>query len=259
MKGLIIYQKQDYKRNCDYIKWMCEVAEKKGCFLQFMFLEDFFAKGLDPHIDVNFVINRSRSYEASLIFELNNIRVFNNSCVTLLGNNKLAAYKYAKDKGYNFAEVYVSWKDRNNVLSKPNRGHGGIGISMLEDVSGGDWDERLQQKYIENAVGDARFYIIANKIVHAVLRRSNGRLISNYSRGGSCEIFKYDSSQEKLVKSFIEGISIDYAGVDFLVTNDGELIFNEIEDVVGSRMLSHLGINNTTELYIDHIVSELGD
>lgn len=258
MKGLIIYQKQDYKRNCDYIEWMCEVAGKKGCLLQLVFLEEFFAKGLAPDCEADFVINRSRSYEASLIFELNNVRVFNNSSITLLGNNKLAAYKYAKDKGFKFPKVYMSWKEKHNVLSKPNSGHGGIGISMLEDVKSGDWDERFQQEYIENAVGDARFYIINNTIIHAILRRANGGLISNYSRGGSCEIFKYDSSQEKLVKSFIEGISIDYAGVDFLIANDGEFIFNEIEDVVGSRMLSHLGINNTTDLYIDHIVNELG-
>lgn len=256
MNGLIIYQKQDYKRNCDYIKWMCEVAEKKGCFLQLVFLEDFFANGLRPDCGVDFVINRSRSFEASLIFELNNIRVFNSSYITLLGNNKLAAYKYAKDKGFRFPEVYMSWKEKHNVLSKPNNGHGGIGISMLEDVSEKDWDSRLQQEYIKNTIGDARFYIIDNKIVHAVLRRPEGRLISNYSRGGASEIFKYDDGQEQTVKRFIKDISIDYAGVDFLVTADGELIFNEIEDVVGSRMLSHLGINNTTDLYIDHIIRE---
>ncbi|NLY19651.1 MAG: ATP-grasp domain-containing protein [Clostridiaceae bacterium] len=258
MKGLIIYQKRDYERNCDYVKWMCEVGRKKGCLLNLMFLEDFFANGLKPDCDVDFVINRSRSYEASLIFELNNVRVFNSSCITLLGNNKLAAYKYAKDKGFRFPEVYMSWKGKNNVLSKPVSGHGGIGISMLEDVSSDDRDKRLNQEYIKNTVGDARFYIINNKIVHAVLRRANGRLVSNFSRGGVCEIFKYSNSQEETVKRFIEDISIDYAGVDFLVTCDGELIFNEIEDVVGSRMLSFLGINNTTDLYIDYIVNEIG-
>ena len=50
---------------------------------------------------------------------------------------------------------------------------------------------------------------------------------------------------------------MDYAGIDFLLTKDNKLIFNEIEDVVGSRMLSKLGINNTTDLYLEHIGKEL--
>ncbi|MDD4297792.1 MAG: ATP-dependent carboxylate-amine ligase, partial [Ruminiclostridium sp.] len=145
------------------------------------------------------------------------------------------------------------WKSKKNVLSKPNTGHGGYGISMLEDVIGDDWSERLQQESI-NTEGDVRFYIINNKIIHAVLRRPKDKLVSNYSQGGVCEIFKYSDEQEKTVYNFIRDLSIDYAGVDFLLTTDGELVFNEIEDVVGSRMLSYLGINNTTDLYLDHIM-----
>lgn len=257
MNGLIIYQKQDYERNCDYIKWMCEVAKEKGCHLQLMFLEDFFISGLNSDHDVNFVINRSRNYEVSLTFELSNIRVFNNSNITLLGNNKLAAYRYAQDRGFKFPEVYISWLGGNSVLSKPNKGHGGYGISMLNSLVTNDWDERFQQEYIKNTEGDVRFYIINNKIIHAVLRRINGKLISNFSHGGVCELFKYNVSQATTVYSFIKDISIDYAGVDFLVTSKGELIFNEIEDVAGSRMLSRLGINNTTDLYLDYIISTM--
>jgi len=253
MNGLIIYQKQDYEKNCDYVKWLKEVAIKKGCHLTLMFLEDFFNNGLSPDYNIDFVINRSRSYEVSLIFELNNVRVFNSSNITLLGNNKLAAYKYAHDKGFKYPGVYLSWIGKKHVLSKPNTGHGGYGISMLEDVSSNNWTERLQQELI-NTEGDVRFYIINNKIIHAVLRRPNGKLVSNYSQGGVCEIFKYSEKQEKTVYSFIKDLSIDYAGVDFLVDSEGELIFNEIEDVVGSRMLSYLGINNTTDLYLDHIM-----
>ncbi len=264
MNGLILYKKQDYDRNSAYITWMQEAAKKKGCHLQLMFLNDFFRNGLSSGNDFEFVINRSRSYEASLILELNNIRVFNNSLISLLGNNKLAAYKFAKDRGFCYPKVYASWLNENSVLSKPNSGHGGYGISMLDDLAGDDftdddWSERFQQEYIKDTRGDVRFYIINNKIIHAVLRRSDGKLVSNFSQGGVCELFKVDGNHEKTVYRLIEGLSIDYAGVDFLVTSDGKLIFNEIEDAVGSRMLSHLGINNTTDLYILHIIRKMGE
>lgn len=257
MKGLIIYKKEDYARNSEYIKWIQKTAEEKGCSIKLIFFEDFFDKGVNPDEDIQFVINRSRSYEISIIFELNNIRVYNNSEITLLGNNKLAAYRYARERGFKYPAVYMSWMGKNNVLSKPNTGHGGYGISMLEDVKSSDWDNRFQQEFIKNLLGDVRFYIIDNKIVHGVLRRPNGKLVSNFSQGGSCGIFDCSRDQEKMVMSFIKDISIDYAGVDFLLTSDGELIFNEIEDVVGSRMLSHLGINDTTDLFINHIINTI--
>ena len=46
-------------------------------------------------------------------------------------------------------------------------------------------------------------------------------------------------------------------GIDFIVGNDGELIFNEIEDVVGSRMLYAVSDISVVPLYLDYIQARL--
>lgn len=256
MKALLIYNKEDYDRNNEYVNWIIDTAQKKGIAVVLVFKDELLLQGTNLSDDISFVINRTRCYEISLIFELNNIRVFNNSVITLIGNNKLACYNYAKNKGYKFPDIFISWDDKQKVISKPNFGHGGYGIGMLNEIDLNDGTYRFQQKLVENLVGDIRFFVIGNKIIHAVLRKQpKGKIISNFSQGGDIELYHYNNSEKDYVEKFISDLNIDYAGVDFLLTKSGELIFNEIEDVVGSRMLSCLGINDTTDLYIDHIIN----
>lgn len=257
MKGLLLYNRVDYLRNVQYIKWLIDEGRKNNLNLDLKLREDFVVEGVDNPNKYDFVINRTRSYEISLMFELNNIRVFNNSMVTLLGNNKLAAYDYARRRGYPYPNVLVDWKERKDVISKPNEGHGGEGIGLIQDVSLDDGRDRLQQEFVKDLKGDIRFYIINNKIIHGVLRTSKEKIVSNFSQGGDIQIYNFSMDEREYIEEFIKDIAIDYAGLDFLLTKDNKLIFNEIEDVVGSRMLSQLGINNTTELYLKHIANKL--
>ncbi len=257
MKGLLIYNQEDYLRNESYVDWLIQTAKEFDLSLKLLFKEDFLKKGLSAEDEVQFAINRTRSYEISLIFELNDIRVFNNSTVTLLGNNKLAAYKYAKDKGYTYPSIFLAWQNKKNIISKPYNGHGGQGIDLVENIDFNDGNIRLQQEFLQDIIGDIRFYVIDNRIIHSVLRIPRDKIISNFSQGGEIEYYQYNSYQKEYVENFIKDLKIDYAGIDFLLTRDNKLIFNEIEDVVGSRMLSKLGINNTTELYLEHIAKEM--
>ncbi|WP_461205535.1 ATP-grasp domain-containing protein [Clostridium sp. DL1XJH146] len=257
MIGLLIYNKIDYKKNEDYVKWLKNISLKNNIDLKLIIKETYLVEGLPHFKEVDFVINRTRSYEISLIFEMNDIRVFNNSNITLLGNNKLAAYSFAKNKGYEYPSVLTSWANNKGIISKPNNEHGGTGIGLLEEINISDGFFRFQQEFINNLVGDIRFYIINNKVIHAVLRTSQDKIISNFTQGGNIQVYNYSESEREFVENFIDDLSIDYAGIDFLLTKTGKLIFNEIEDVVGSRMLSLLGINNTTDLFINHIIKTI--
>lgn len=257
MIGLLIYNRSDSLKNTEYVNWLTNVASDKGIDLQLVIKEDFIKNGVPSEIDFNFVINRTRSYNISLLFELNNIRVFNESDITLLGNNKLAAYYYASRKSFIHPKILLSWSNSNKTISKPVKGHGGRGVGLTSEININDGTARLQQEFVENIVGDIRFYIIDNKIINAVLRTSNSKIASNFSQGGNAVLYDFDSIERGYVESFISNLSIDYAGVDFLLTRDRNLIFNEIEDVAGSRMLSELGVNNTTELFLEHILQTM--
>ncbi|MFA5576253.1 MAG: hypothetical protein WCZ27_08690 [Tissierellaceae bacterium] len=256
MIGLLLYKKEDYLRNQSYVEWLIDEGQKKDINLKLIFKEDLELEGIGKNSHIDFVINRTRSYEVSLLFELNDIRVFNNSEITLLGNNKLAAYSYAKSKGFTYPGVLLNW-DGGEIISKPNDSHGGQGIGLIGQVDLGDGKTRFQQRFLRNIVGDIRFYVIDNKIIHAVLRKAGGKILSNFSQGGEIDYYKFSAQEKSLVEKFMKGLQIDYVGLDFFLTDKKELIFNEIEDVVGSRMLSTLGINNTTELYFEHIAKQM--
>ncbi|MGP4071818.1 ATP-grasp domain-containing protein [Piscibacillus sp. B03] len=253
MNGILIYNQQDYERNSHYADWLMDCARDQGLQIELVFAEDLFKNGLNQ--EITFAINRSRSYQLSMLLELNDIRVFNQSSVTLLGNNKTAAYWHAKKNDVPFSPVLLNSKSRAPIISKPIHGFGGGNVKETNTVS--DLQSTINQEKVTNLVGDIRFYIVNNQIIHAVIRKNNGELLSNFNKTNHCEIFNYAKEHQAIVEQFMTGLNIDYAGVDFFLTEDGKLLFNELEDVVGSRMLSHLNINNTTELLINHIKQEI--
>lgn len=256
MKGLLIYHQSDYVKSKKYIEWLITEGKKFDLKIDLMFSDEFFKHGYDGHKALNFVINRSRNTEISYLFELNNVRVFNPSKISYIGNNKLAAFQYAKSLGYPFAKVLTHWSDSNSFISKPVSGHGGEGIFLSSDGVAFN-EERFQQAFITDLVGDIRFYVINNKIIDAVIRYPKGGYLANFSQGGDFERYAITDRQRGYIERFIEDLQSDYIGLDFFLLENNKLIFNELEDVVGSRMLSHLGDNQTTTLFMKHIVNVL--
>lgn len=47
-------------------------------------------------------------------------------------------------------------------------------------------------------------------------------------------------------------------GIDFLIDENGEFLFNEIEDVVGARMLYQLTDINLVGKYLEFIIERIG-
>ena len=253
MSGLIIYTKKEAARNKRYIDWVINAAKSQGLELTLVLKEDIEKNGFNSLITVEFAINRTRDYNISLILELQGVRVFNNSLITLIGNNKLAGYRYIKGLGVKFPKIFGDYREKDKFLSKPICESGGQGIKLSE---GGD-NLKITQELVENVYGDIRFYIIGNKIRHCIRRYSSDLIAVNYSLGGEFEKYNYSDELKDLVELILSQIKIDYGSVDLLVTKSGEVYFNEIEDVVGSRMLSELGINDTTKEYIKYIKGEL--
>ncbi len=257
-KGLMIYSDVEYGRNKSFIEWIVDEFKKKDVLVDVIRKSEFYASNKVYGEEYDFIINRSRDYNLSVLFEMKGFRVFNPSKIALLSANKLFAYDYARRRGAYFPETLLCncKDDGKEVIRKPISGYGGRGIRLLKE------DETLEegfllQELIDNLVGDVRFYIVGNKINVAVIRKPRRGFISNYSRGNEFEVYEFNKKEEEYVMNFIKDLEIDYAGVDFILTEDGKLIFNEIEDVVGSRMLSDLGINNNVELFVAHVVKNI--
>lgn len=255
MQGLIVYTKKDYDKNSQFVDWIIDEFNCRHVKLDLLFLEKFYAnRKIDKHYE--FLINRTRDVNLSLLFEINGIRAFNNSQITWLGNNKYAAYHFAKNNGFEIPQILINPQIKNSVICKSIDGHGGEGIYKLNN---NEFNENyLYQQFIEKLNGDIRFYVINNKIYKAVRRYSDSSYIFNYSKGGKCCEYEYSTAEYDYVNSMISLLKIDYAGFDFFLTKDSKLIFNEIEDVVGSRMLSKIGDNQTVPLFVKHIIDSVG-
>lgn len=249
MRGAIFYTKEDYAKNTTFVEWITKEFEKKKVKLNLYFLEDFY-KNRKLDLEYDFIINRTRDFNLSQLFEINGIRVFNNSEITLLGNNKYSAYLFAKKNNFEMPEIPLCPK--GDILYKPIYGHGGQDIGILSDNN--FYETKIYQRFIKDLAGDIRFYVINNEIYKAVKRYSDTSYVFNYSQGGKFCEYKYTPEEYRYVKSMIMLLKVDYAGFDFFITKEGKLIFNEIEDAVGSRMLSLLGENETVPLFVEHII-----
>ena len=97
----------------------------------------------------------------------------------------------------------------------------------------------IQEKLNSNS-SDLRVYILMGEIYAAVLRKGTNDFRSNYSLGGNVYEYNLSNAQRQYIQYFIDalgGKELFMAGIDFIITADGKLIFNELEEMVGSRML----------------------
>ena len=145
--------------------------------------------------------------------------------------------------------------NKEKTVIKTTDGHGGDEVYILDDflhIQNTKVDENLRkdmvlQPLVNGDNKDLRVYILDNKIVGCVLRQSNTSFKSNYSLGGSICSYTLSKDEENNVRKIIDlfkentkeypGKGIFYGGIDFIIDKRGKLLFNEIEDVVGSRML----------------------
>ena len=180
--------------------------------------------------------------------------------------------------------VLVKADDLNNVLNdyigkdyviKSVDGHGGSQVFSLNDdgTKHGSYRKNrdnaknniykalqghdcVLQKRIDSDSNDIRVYIVFGKIYAAVLRHGNDGFKSNFSLRGSVEEYFPDEEQKKNIEKFIEAFGaeqLSMAGIDFILTRDGNLIFNELEEMVGSRMLYNCSKHDIVREYVEQI------
>ena len=116
------------------------------------------------------------------------------------------------------------------------------------------------QRIIGNAEGDVRVYVLGGRIVAAAMRTSNGGFKSNVSLGGNAQAYTLASREKELVEKLYASLKAkpDFAGFDFIPA-EGEFIFNEMEDVVGTRMLYGVYGIDAAGSYCDYMASVMSD
>lgn len=278
IKGWLIYNREDYEKNRPFADQFLEQAECYGLALSLKFQDELCAGLHDGGAVVQpqgsgtvpaFAINRSRDYLLSCCLEQAGCRVFNPSETVRIGNDKIASHLLAAKLGLpqvdmafcaNLPESIARHGLTYPVVLKSPDGHGGSEVSLaqnelelLDFARSLKSDKVLVQRLCGRPGVDVRVYVLGNKVLRAVKRYSGNDFRANLSLGGSVDYYELSSDEMMLVERVLGALTLDFAGIDFIMDECGGLLFNELEDAVGSRSLYKLGGVDVVALYLNHI------
>lgn len=219
MKTILVYSAAEARRNAFAVQ---------------KFLNELVAELVTPDYrgEADVVINRSDDYRIAQYYESRGIRVFNSAVFTRLANDKQAAYDFMEQNGIPVMPTRYSTPP---FVKKPRDGHGGAGVIMCNSAD--DYDESFVcQKPASDLGRDLRVWVLGGEIKAAFLRVSKTDFRSNFCLGGDAVPYSLNADEIALVKKIIALVGGDYYGIDF-VFDGGKIVFNELEDAVGARIL----------------------
>lgn len=263
MRGLLFYDEVGAKRNEWFIARLIESARARGCELELIITDSDDVKKYDKP---NFAIVRTINTSLTRNLEARHIPTFNNSRVSEVANHKYYSYALAVANNIPVMRT-VPAKDGVTLpypfVLKTVDGHGGSEVFMVEneqkykELLSLFKDRTLIAQELSSEPGvDMRVYVLGGKVLAAVKRTSKSDFRSNFSLGGEVELVDVPKNVKRWVDTFSLLLCPDFVGIDF-IRHDGEWVFNEIEDVVGTRMLYSLTDIDAADEYIAYVLSKL--
>lgn len=274
LKGYLIYTEYESRRNDFFIKKLISSANRYNIDLSLLLFEKlkYFSDSIyydeKKIIKPDFIIERVMNYHLSLSFESMGIRVFNSSKVSAISDNKYLTYLNMKTYGIPVLNTILQQDITcENVfypnVTKPIDSKGGDRVFLNKNYD--DYKKNIKSyndtsfilQNVASEVGkDLRVYVIGKEIIASVLRTSKTGFISNFCKGNDASLYTLKSSEISLVKRIVNLIDADYVGIDFLF-DKGNLVLNEIENVVGARMLYSLTDINIADRFIKYIIEKM--
>ena len=99
---------------------------------------------------------------------------------------------------------------------------------------------------------DMRIYVLGGRIIASVMRSSDTDFRANFKLGGKAEIVEPPEEAVDIVGRIRPELMPDFIGVDSVVGRDG-VYLNELEDVVGTRMLYSLTDLDPALMYMEYV------
>ena len=283
MTGWIIYDSRQYERN----RWFArELMHHCGSFCDVrLIITESLRFGIDrgrfsltyqnqtvPQPD--FVIMRTIFPVLSAFLGTAGVRVFNDYETARVCNDKRLTHLCVLRSGVGMMETFFFSRDhlsqetlhtiRYPVVVKSASGHGGKEVffaerpeELLGAVNAMHDPRILIQQPFSPAGQDLRVYVLGGEIIGAALRTSDS-LKSNISLGGKASAHTLGARERGTVGAVLKALPFtpEFIGIDFLYGAD-ELIFNEVEDVVGTRMLYETTDLNAAALYAAYIKTRM--
>ncbi len=261
MNVLLIYESLDARKNKWFIEQLIFQGKKNGLNIKLVTVDC-----ADSEVDfegVDLLINRSRFSLISQKAECQNVPCSNNEKTCLIGNDKYFTYSFCLDNSIPVLNTKIL-DDVDKVTDFPVvvktvDGHGGEEVFLVGNKSElkrlkNDFEFRtlIYQRPAKTLGQDCRVYLVGNQVIAAILRTSREDFRSNFSLGGSAQVYDLDEKYIAQARLVAEKLDSDFIGVDFIKDGD-RFILNEIEDCVGSRMLYSSTAIDVVKLYIAHL------
>ncbi|MGN0822945.1 MAG: RimK family alpha-L-glutamate ligase [Candidatus Gallimonas sp.] len=261
MNGLLLYDEAGATRNRWWIERLLALAPRFGLSLRLSVL----SPGAFSEELPDFAIVRAIRPDLSRALEERGVRVFNNARVSRVANDKWETYRLCRTLGI---PVLHTLRERDGTpdypfVLKSLDGHGGTEVFAVRSAEQFAAAKRalngkpfLMQEFCSDVGKDVRVYALGDETVAAVLRASDTDFRSNFSLGGAVTLTQATEEQKAIVRALRAELRFDFVGVDFL-PHEGGWALNEIEDVVGTRMLYRCTDKDAAKLYLGHIRDEL--
>ena len=266
MRGLLFYDKIGEARNKWFIARLIESARERGCDLDLVITD-----GAERVKEIcaplpDFAIVRTISPELTHALESLCIPVFNNYATSRVANDKWQTYLLARELGITVMPTELICDELCPTLPRVIKtvdGHGGSEVFLAKSAE--EYTETLTRLGGKRAIAqelcdepgvDMRVYVLGDNILAPVKRTSESDFRSNFSLGGSVQLGEVTDGILDTVKKLKNALGFDFVGIDF-IRHGGEWVLNEIEDVVGTRMLYSLTDIDAADAYVDYIISRV--
>lgn len=278
MKTLwLVYEKSNVQRNSFFIERWQEAAALEHVEVRLVLFEDLafglrngelfvsHAAGL-PLPDA--AIMRLNAPLLSAQFEGMGIPVFNSARVAAICNDKRATHQLISGLWPTMDTVFLRGDELDPPLPYPlviKAAHscGGRAVFLARDREGFSRalnaiapDAALAQAFSDTPGRDVRVYVLGTEIVAVLMRKSDTDFRSNIGQGGSAVPYELKHGELAVVRKIISLFDFGLVGIDFIL-NKGRLMFNEIEDAVGTRMLFANGHDDIVRRYLRFILNTL--
>lgn len=259
MRAWLVYDEAGRAANEDYIARHRRVGAEFGVEVRLRMAEELWEEMTVPGsilADNNqkppdFAIVRTICPALSKRLEERGIPVFNPWKVSSLCNDKGKTIEYVRRHTdvpcvptRRYANPMLSkdlLSDRDCVIKSVD-GHGGRQVFSTKEAfsaiaQGIGSSDFVIQPFIHGPGEDVRVYVIGSEPVAAVKRRAGKDFRANFSLGGAVQLYTLSFSEREMVEKICRIFPFGLAGIDFLINERKEFVLNEIEDVVGARML----------------------
>ena len=250
MNGWLVYSPGGYALNRWFADRLTVCAAAEGVPLELRLIPEDGV--LPPGPLPPFAVMRCIRPDLSAALEAHGVRVFNGAATARIANDKWETFLLARDLGVPTLEtVRFVWPGPPPLpppyVVKSLDGHGGSEVfcvrsadALAEAVAQTGKRAFVAQPLCDEPGVDMRLYAVGGETVAAVRRVSRTDFRSNFKLGGEVAPATPTEGQREAVRRLHGRLGFDFAGVDF-IRHGGRWVLNEVEDVVGTRMLYATG------------------